>query len=70
MNISTTCGIVFILVFMSSDWQPWRKVLVEAGRVIYGNKECWHHICYPNPCPEQCECPNPLLRLLGVKNCR
>ncbi|KAL1445399.1 hypothetical protein MTO96_029204 [Rhipicephalus appendiculatus] len=70
MKNFTACFIVFAVIFMSSDWQPASNVIVEAGRVIFGYKDCWRYNCYPEACPSHCECPSPFIRFFGVKNCR
>ncbi|KAL1480599.1 hypothetical protein MTO96_050895 [Rhipicephalus appendiculatus] len=70
MKNFTACFIVFTLFLASSDWHSSRNVIVEAGRVIFGNRNCWRYDCYPGDCPPPCECPSPFQRIFGIKNCR
>uniref|UniRef100_A0A131YS78 Kazal domain containing protein n=1 Tax=Rhipicephalus appendiculatus TaxID=34631 RepID=A0A131YS78_RHIAP len=70
----TVSFIIFIFLVMSSDWQPSSNVNVEAGKVIFGNKDCVRRTCFGGSCgqgaPSVCECPSPFAQFFGVKNCR
>uniref|UniRef100_A0A6G5A4F9 Putative kazal domain protein n=1 Tax=Rhipicephalus microplus TaxID=6941 RepID=A0A6G5A4F9_RHIMP len=63
MNIIAKYFVVFTLFFRSFDWLPTDNVLlVYAGRVVFGPKNCWRHDCFHGSCnnnaPTNCECPS------------
>uniref|UniRef100_L7M1N9 Putative secreted salivary protein n=1 Tax=Rhipicephalus pulchellus TaxID=72859 RepID=L7M1N9_RHIPC len=73
MNNFTICLIVFTFFLSSLDSNPWSNVMVEAGRVIFGKKDCWRYDCHYGSCdhaPTGCECPSPFQALFGIRNCR
>uniref|UniRef100_A0A6M2CUM4 Putative kazal domain protein n=1 Tax=Rhipicephalus microplus TaxID=6941 RepID=A0A6M2CUM4_RHIMP len=70
----TVCFIALTFFLMSSDWQPSSNPTVQAGKVLFGHKGCWGHICYYGSCPKEapsaCGCPSPWEAIFGIKNCR
>ncbi|XP_075724354.1 uncharacterized protein LOC142767024 [Rhipicephalus microplus] len=37
------CFIALIIFLRSSDWQPSSNPTVQAGKVLFGHKDCWRH---------------------------
>uniref|UniRef100_A0A6G5A4I1 Putative kazal domain protein n=1 Tax=Rhipicephalus microplus TaxID=6941 RepID=A0A6G5A4I1_RHIMP len=74
MNILTKHFVVFTLFLMRPYWQPLSNEFVDAGRVVFGPKDCWRHTCWgglcPSDAPSNCECPSPIEAFFGIKNCR